>query len=306
MSGLDMFGSSLDRGLTLADPEPVPVAPGRPEKGRLRRNAGAVVGLAIVASLGLAALLAPFVAPHDPNTVDLARRFQPPSWTFPFGTDELGRDVASRMLFGGRLTIGTTVIACAAISAVGLLVGTVAGYTGGVVDTVLSRTIDALLAFPAIFLALVLTGLMGPGLPQVTLALVLIGWAEYARIVRSIVLSERERAYIEAARALGSSHSRIIFRHVLPAVAGPVLVLTTLEMGAILLAITSFSFIGLGVSPPTAEWGSMLAEAGRYLGRAPYMTIAPGAAIFLLVLGLNLVGDGLRDALDPRAVDSRN
>jgi len=301
VSGIEMFGPPTGPDALVPDAVPTPLRRGRTIGAGLRRNPAAVTGLAIVGAMSLAALLAPLLAPHDPNAVDLAVRFQSPSWAFPLGTDELGRDIASRMVFGARLSIASTMLTGGAISAIGLGMGLVAGYLGRLADTVISRTIDALLAFPAFLLALVLTGLLGPGLAQVMLAIIVVGWAGYARVVRSTVGSERTRGYVEAARALGSSRPRIVRRHVLPAVAGPILVLTSLQMGAILLIISEFSFVGLGVGPPTAEWGSMLREAGEYLGRAPYMMIPPGAAIFALVLGFNLVGDGLRDLLDPKA-----
>ncbi len=305
MSGLEMFGSPTSIDVPVPDGEPTRWRRGRAIGTGLRRNPAAVAGLAIVGAMTLVALLAPLLAPHDPNAVDLAVRFRSPSWEFPLGTDELGRDIASRMVFGARLSIASTMLTGGAISAIGLGMGMVAGYVGRLADTVISRTIDALLAFPAFLLALVLTGLLGPGLPQVMLAIIVVGWAWYARVVRSTVGSERTRGYVEAARALGSSRTRVVRRHVLPAVAGPILVLSSLQMGAILLIISEFSFVGLGVGPPTAEWGSMLREAGEYLGRAPYMMIPPGAAIFALVLGFNLVGDGLRDLLDPRTTVGR-
>jgi peptide/nickel transport system permease protein len=178
--------------------------------------------------------------------------------------------------------------------------GMIAGYLGGIVDTLISRVIDVLLAFPLFLLALGITGLLGPGLRNLTLALVSVTWAGYARIVRSSVLSEREKPYVEAARAAGASSGAIIRRHLLPNIVAPVVVITTIDMGVVLLAISSLSFLGLGVKPPTAEWGSMLAEGRAYIDRGPQMMIFPGAAIFLMVLGFNLLGDGLRDALDPR------
>ncbi len=291
----------------IPDPEPPRApAPGprRPRVARIRRSPTAVAGLVIVVTLVLAALLAPLLAPRDPNAVDLAHRFASPSFRFPLGTDELGRDTLSRLLYGARLSIGATVVAAMGVSVVGLALGLLAGYLGGIADTVISRTIDALLAFPSFLLALAVTGALGPGLVHVMIAVVAIGWVSYARIVRSVVVAERESAYVEAARALGASHARILSRHVMPNVVGPVVVLTTLELGTILLGISALSFLGLGAEAPTAEWGAMLSEASKYLGRAPYMMVAPGAAIFVMVLGFNLLGDGLRDLLDPRMASS--
>lgn len=282
------------------------VTPLSPELGRaslvwraLRHDRTAVLGLVIVAVLVAAAVLAPLVAPHDPNAVDALQSFAPPSRQFPLGTDNLGRDVLSRILFGARLSIGTAVVAGFSIALVGLVMGLLAGYFGGLIDMVISRIVDILLAFPLFLLALAITGLIGPGLRNLTLSLVAVAWAGYARIVRAAVLSERTKPYVEAARAVGSSELRVLRKHVLPNVVAPVLVLTTLDIGVVLLAISGLSFLGLGVKPPTAEWGAMLAEGRSYLDRGPQMTLFPGGVIFLMVLGFNLLGDGLRDALDP-------
>jgi peptide/nickel transport system permease protein len=266
----------------------------------LLRDRSALAGLGLVSLLGLGALLAPVLAPHDPNAVDVVRRFSPPSAEFPLGTDHLGRDVLSRLLHGGRLSIGATVVATAGISTIGVVLGLLAGYLVGAVDTVVSRIIEILLALPAYLLALAVTGVLGPGLVNLTIAITAVWWASYARLVRGFVLAETGRAYVEAARALGASGTRIAVRHVLPNILAPVVVLTTLDLGAVLLGLSSLSFLGLGVQPPTAEWGAMLSEGRVYLGPAPNMMLFPGAAIFVMVLGFNLVGDGLRDALDPR------
>ncbi|MDQ3912798.1 MAG: ABC transporter permease [Actinomycetota bacterium] len=283
-------------------PEPVPeIVPGRRVVLRgLLRDRTAIIGIAIVSSFVLAATLAPLLAPHDPNAVDVLRKFAPPSAEFPLGTDELGRDVLSRLLYGARLSIGTAVVATLGISFLGLFLGMLAGYLGGLVDTVISRVVDVLLAFPSFLLALAITGILGPGLGNLMLAVVAVSWAGYARVVRGSVLAEREKPYVEAARATGISGWLILWRHLLRNIVGPVVVLTTLDMGAILLGISALSFLGLGVKPPTAEWGAMLSEGRNYLGQAPNMMLFPGAAIFLMALGFNLFGDGLRDVLDPR------
>ena len=247
-----------------------------------------------------AAVLAPLLSPHAPNAVDVARKFLPPSGEFPLGTDHLGRDVLSRLLFGARLSIGSTLVAATAISLVGVSVGLLTGWCGGIIDTTVSRVVEILLAFPTFLLALAVTAALGPGLGNVLVAIVLAWWASYARIVRSAVLSEREKPYIEAARSIGASTTRILRRHLLPNIVAPIVVLTTLDLGAVLLGLSGFSFLGLGVRPPTPEWGAMLSEGRTYLSRAPNMMFFPGAAIFLMVLGFNLLGDGLRDVLDPR------
>jgi peptide/nickel transport system permease protein len=265
----------------------------------LLRDRTAVLGLVLVSLLVLGAVFAPLLAHHDPDHVDVLRKFTSPSRSFPLGTDNLGRDVFSRLLFGARVSIGTAVLAGLLIGAIGTLVGLLAGYLGGVVDGLVGRVIDVLLSFPPFLLAMAVLGLVGPGLRNIVISLVAVSWAQYARIVRSAVLVERERDYVEAARAAGASSLRIMRRHVLPNIVAPVIVLITLDMGIVLLSISGLSFLGLGVKPPTAEWGSMLSEGRNYLDQAPQMMTFPGAAIFLLVLGLNLLGDGLRDALDP-------
>lgn len=257
------------------------------------------IGFVIVASFALAAVFAPVLAPHNPNAVDVVDKFASPSKEFPLGTDHLGRDVLSRLLFGARLSIGATLVAAALISLVGLLLGMLAGYLGGIVDTVISRTMDVVLGFPSLLLALAVTGVLGPGLRNITIAVTVVWWAEYARLVRSAAVVLREKPYIEAARALGASRTRILGRHLLPNLVGPIVVRTTLELGLVLLGISALSFLGLGVTPPAAEWGAMLSEGRSYLSQAPQMMLFPGTAIFLMVLGFNLLGDALRDALDP-------
>jgi ABC-type dipeptide/oligopeptide/nickel transport system permease subunit len=271
----------------------------------LLRDRTAIVGLVLVGLLTLVAIFAPLLASHDPNAVDVARKFLPPSREFPLGTDHLGRDVWARIAFGARLSIGSTLLASLVISFIGVLVGLVAGWFGGLADTLISRVVDILLAFPTFLLALAITAILGPGLRNVLVAIILAWWASYARIVRSAVLAEKDKPYIEAARATGTPSLRVLFRHLFPNIVAPLVVLTTLDLGAVLLSLSGFSFLGLGVKPPTAEWGSMLNDGRTYLSRAPNMMFFPGAAIFLMVLGFNLLGDGLRDVLDPRTRSGR-
>jgi peptide/nickel transport system permease protein len=273
----------------------------RPAWWRLFRDRTAVAGLVVVVALVLAAVLAPWLAPSDPNAADVVNKFAGPSGDHLLGTDELGRDVLSRLLHGGRVSLLTTFLASGIVGIIGLVLGTIAGYIGGAVDIVISRVVDILLAFPSFLLALAITAVLGPGMGHLLLAVVLVWWAGYARIVRAAVLAERGKPYVEAARAAGVPEWRVLGRHVVPNVVGPVIVLSTLELGHVLLALTALSFLGLGVSPPTAEWGAMLTNARSYLGSSPYLMVAPGACIFLMVMGCNLVGDGLRDALDPRS-----
>ena len=280
---------------------PVPVSTvRRPAWARLFRDRTAVAGLVVVVLLGGAALLAPWIAPQDPNVADVVHKLAAPSREHLLGTDELGRDVLSRLLHGARVSLLTTFLAAAIIGLIGLVLGTVAGYVGGATDIVISRVVDILLAFPSFLLALAVTAILGPGMRHLLLAVVLVWWASYARVVRAAVLAEREKPYVEAARAAGVPEWRVLARHIVPNVVGPVIVLSTLELGHVLLALTALSFLGLGVPPPTAEWGAMLTNARAYLGSAPSLMVAPGACIFLMVVGSNLVGDGLRDALDPR------
>lgn len=285
-------------GLTLPPPE-LPTRHHHLLRGLLHDRT-AVLGLVLVATLSLAAVFAPLLSPHDPDAVDVASKFLPPSSTYPLGTDHLGRDVLSRVLFGARLSIGSALVATAGIALIGLVVGLLAGYLGGVVDALLSRLIDIVSALPSILLALAITAVLGLGLRNVIIAIVVSTWPVYARVVRGAVLAEREKAYVEAASASGASTVRILRRHVAPNIIGPVVVITTLELGITLLQISALSFLGLGVKPPAAEWGAMLSEGRTYLNRAPNMMLFPGSAIFLMVLGFNLLGDGLRDMIDPR------
>lgn len=254
----------------------------------------------ILGLLVLAVAAAPLVAHHDPHAVDVTRRLQAPSRQFWMGTDHLGRDVWARLVFGGRISIGATALAALGSSLIGIVLGVLAGFSGRVVDTAVSRLIDLVLAFPGFLLALALVGILGPSLRSILIALVVVSWAGYARIVRGTIIAERNKAYVDAATALGASRVRVAARHMLPNVVAPVIVLTTLDMGGMLLGISGLSFLGLGLQPPAAEWGTMLAEARNYLGEGWHLTVFPGLAILFAVLAFNLVGDGLRDALDPR------
>jgi peptide/nickel transport system permease protein len=273
-----------------------------PVLGRLRRNRLALAGAVLVLVFLFAAVGAPLLAPHDPAAAEAARRLQAPSLAHLLGTDHLGRDILSRLLYGARWSLGTSVFAMAVIVAIGVAVGTIAGYFGGLVDGLLMRVVDVVLAFPALILALALAGTLGPGLGSIVLALICVWWAGYARMVRGLVLSLRERHFVEAARALGLSHARIMLRHLLPNILSPVLVLATLEIGELILVLAALNFLGLGVEPPAPEWGVMINDARPYLLTAPRLMFYPGAAISLLVIGFNLLGDGLRDAMDPHMI----
>lgn len=266
---------------------------------RLLRDRTAVVGLAILVLLFVAALAAPLLSPYDPHAQNTADRFASPSLDHPLGTDHLGRDELTRVLYGARVSLLTTLAIGTAILLIGTVVGVVSGFLGGLVDGLIMRVIDVLLAFPALLLALAVTGFLGPGLLNLALAMTAIWWVEYARIVRGQVLGIKERPYVESARALGLPRRTVALRHVVPNLIGPVIVLATLQSGRLLLALAALSFLGLGVSPPTAEWGAMLNEARSYLAVAPELMLYPGLAITLAGLGFNLLGDGLRDVLDP-------
>jgi len=266
----------------------------------LKENRLAIAGLAIVLSLVLVAIFAPFIAPHDPVGQHLELRLLSPSTEYLLGTDGLGRCVLSRLIYGTRISlqVGVVVVGITAIS--GTLLGLIAGYLGGIIDEITMRIVDVLLAFPGLILALVIAGLLGPGLFNVMLALSVVGWTRYARVVRGCVLSAKERGFVEAARAIGSSNFYIMFRHVLPETLSPVIVMATLGMGWTILSAAALSFLGLGAQPPMPEWGSMLNEGRAFMRVAPHLTTFPGMAIMVTVLSFNFLGDGLRDALDPR------
>ena len=258
-----------------------------------------LAGLGIVAVLGTVACLAPWLAPHDPILVDAASGFAGPSAVHWLGTDNLGRDVLSRLVYGARWSLGIVVVATLVVITVGVTVGIAAGYVGGLVDDVLMRIVDTLLSVPSLLLGLAIVGTLGPGIGTLTIGLASIWWVSHARVVRGLVLGLRERAFVDAARALGATDRCIIVRHILPAILPAVTVLASLEMGELVLAISGFSFLGLGVQPPTPEWGGMLNDGRAFFFTAPQLMLYPGLAISVAVLGFNMLGDGLRDALDP-------
>ena len=267
---------------------------------RLLKNFAFTSGLILTVLLVLAALAAPLLAPYDPNVQDTARRLEAPSNQHLLGLDDLGRDVLSRVIFGARvsLRVGFSVVLLASLT--GVTLGAISGYFGGAVDVLVMRLCDILLAFPGILLAIALVAVLGPSLNNVILALAVIGWVGYARLVRGQVLKVREMEYVTAAKALGAKSPRVIIRHVLPNVINPVIVMATLGLAGAILSEAALSFLGLGVQPPTPSWGAMLTAGRRYLGLANHLAIYPGVAIMLAVMGLNFLGDGLIDALDPK------
>lgn len=260
------------------------------------------LGAIIVGITAAAAIFGPWLAPADPNAQDLALRLAAPSGSHFFGLDELGRDIFSRLLVGARISLLVGLAVVSVASTVGIMMGALAGYYGGRVDMIISRVMDVLLAFPGILLAIALVAVLGPSLTNVVIALSFIGWVGYARLVRAQVLRIREFEYVQAARALGARTPRILLRHVIPATMPTVIVQATLGMAGAIIAEASLSFLGLGVQPPTPSWGTML-DAGRsHLFDAPHLTLFPGLAIAILVLGFNFLGDGLRDKIDPRLI----
>ena len=281
------------------------------EPGRARRLAGVrrrlapgvgLAGAALLLLVGLLAVLAPWVTRADPIAQDLTRRLEPPGWRHPLGTDQLGRDILARVVHGGRYTLGGSLLAVTILSLLGAVIGGTAGYARGVVDTVLMRLTDAVLSFPYLVLALALAATFSPSLLTVVVAVALTWWGHYARVIRGMVLTIRETPFVEAARAVGAGHLHTIGRHVLPNVVAPIVVLSTLDLGLIVLSIAALSYLGLGVQPPSPEWGMMLNESRLFMFTAPHLMLAPGMSIFVTVLAANLVGDALRDALDPRHV----
>jgi peptide/nickel transport system permease protein len=258
------------------------------------------VGIVIVAVTVLAAVAGPLLTPYDPSAQELARRLEGPSLAHPFGLDELGRDIFARILAGARISLLVGIAVVSVSCTIGMLLGSIAGYFGGRVDDVISRFVDVLMAFPGILLAIALVAVLGPSLTNVVLALSVIGWVGYARLVRGQALRAREFEFVQAARALGAGPARIVVRHILPTALPAVVVQATLGMAGAIIAEAALSFLGLGVQPPTPSWGTML-DAGRsHLLDAPHLTIFPGLAIAILVLGFNFLGDGLRDRVDPK------
>jgi peptide/nickel transport system permease protein len=267
---------------------------------RFWRNRLAVVGLVIVAGLLLAAILAPLIAPHDPGLQDLAAKRTPPGVRFFLGADEFGRDILSRIIYGTRVALLVGTVSVGIALALGLFFGIVSGYVGGVLDSLVSRGMEIFLAFPYLLLAIAVVSALGPGVLNTTLAVGIWAMPAFTRIVRASVLSLREMDYIQAARAMGAPTRAILLRHLLPNFLPTLIVYSTLYMANAILVEAALSFLGLGVQPPTASWGLMVATGRDFLLLAPHITTIPGLAIMLAVLGFNLLGDGLRDALDPR------
>ncbi|SFU18550.1 nickel transporter permease [Mesorhizobium sp. YR577] len=264
------------------------------------RNTSFVVGAVISLVVILCAVFAPYVATHGVEQMDMRNRFAGPSVNHWLGTDNFGRDLWSRTVFGARVSLTIAVISVFCSTLIGTVVGLVAGYFGGWVDQVLMRITDIFLGFPAIVLALAIVAVLGPGVLNVSIAIIVVAWTEYARVVRSTTLVLREQNYVQAARALGASPARILFREILPNALGPIIVLASLGLGTAIIAESALSFLGFGLPPPTPTWGWTLSYGTKFMRDAPWLSIIAGAAIMITVLGFNLLGDGLRDILDPR------
>lgn len=260
----------------------------------------AQLGGIIVLLLILAALLAPLIAPYDPYAIEVRDRLIPPTWEHPFGTDDLGRDLFSRVIYGARTTLQTGVVVVLIAASVGSLIGLIAGYAGGWIDTVLMRVVDVMLAFPYILLALAIVASLGPSLQNALIAIGLAYVPGWARFVRGNVLTVSTQEYVTSARAVGATPARIVRSHILPNVLSSIIVLASLDFPAAVLSTAALSYVGLGAQPPTAEWGALLTGARSYMRTAPWLVNFPGLAIFVTMLGFNLLGNALRDTLDPK------
>jgi peptide/nickel transport system permease protein len=272
---------------------------------RLIRQPLSVLAGVIIIVLIITALVGPLIAPYDPNNIDMANRFDQPSMSHPFGTDDFGRDILSRIIVGARVSLQVGLIAVGLAATVGTLLGLVAGYAGRLTDEVIMRAMDILFAFPAILLAIAIMAALGKGITNAMIAIGIVYVPIFARIARGSVLAIRGEEFIDAARAIGASDNRIVFRHILPNTLSPLIVETTLSLSFAILAEAALSFFGLGTQPPDPSWGRMLSEGRAYFQQSVWLAIWPGLAIMMTVLGFNLLGDGLRDALDPRLKNVR-
>lgn len=275
-------------------------SPWRKVVQRLRKNKRAIVGFWMVTVFVLVALLAKWIAPYDPLEQNMDMLLKPPSLRYLLGTDEYGRDILSRMIYGARISLMIGLVGVLISSIFGIALGTISGYFGGVADMLIMRIMDIVMAFPGFLLALTIVSVLGPGMVNVMIAIGIFSVPSFARICRSSVLSLNHKEFIEAAKSMGSSHIRIIFKHVLPNSLAPIIVLSSLRIATAILSASGLSFLGMGAQPPTPEWGAMLNTGREFLRSAPHVSIIPGLAIMFVVLAFNMLGDGLRDALDPK------
>lgn len=280
--------------------QPVIDSPLRQIRKRFMKNKLAVAGLLFLVALVIFSILTPWIAPYDPGEIDLSNIEAPPSKEHWLGTDELGRDVLTRLMYGSRVTLAVGIVSMIIGVAVGCIFGALAGYYGGIVDNAIMRFVDIMLSFPTIFLLIIMASYVKAGIGGIMLIIGLTSWMGVARLVRGEFLSLKEKEFVEASRALGVRDVRVMFRHLLPNAIGPVIVAATLDVGYAILYESSLSFLGIGIQPPAASWGNMLSNAQANIYTAPWLAIWPGLCIFLTVLAFNFVGDGLRDALDPK------
>lgn len=271
---------------------------------RLLRDKVSLLGLVIIILIILVALIGPWLAPNDPIQINLGQALMKSCWEYPLGTDHLGRCILSRIIYGARVSLSTSFLVLVIVMTVGIAVGTLSGYVGKTVDNIIVSIMDVLLAFPGLILALAIAGILGPSITNVMIAIAAVHWVGYARIIRGMVISIKEKEYVLAARASGTRPIRIVCQHIIPNIISPVIVLATLDMGSILLTISGLSFLGLGAQPPMPEWGAMLNDGRPYIQVAPRLMVFPGLAILTTVLAFNLMGDGLRDLFDPRDIRS--
>lgn len=293
------MASSIPRSATSDAPSAERVR-SRRVASRALRNPLSVAGLVIIGTLIGLAIVAPLVAPYDPTKTDVVNRLAPPSAAHWFGTDALGRDILSRVIYGSRVSLRIALLAAVIATAIGVPLGIVSGYFRGRTDDLLMRLTDMFMAFPSLILAMAIAAALRPTLENVIIAISLAAWPAYARLARSVTLALREETFVEAARASGATSGRILRRHVLPGVLSPVVIQVSLSMGGIILTAAGLGFIGLGAQPPTPEWGVMIAEGRNFITQQWWVSTFPGIAIALVVLGFNLLGDGIRDILDPR------
>lgn len=271
----------------------------------LLRNGSAIVGGCTLLTLVMIAVFAPVISPHDPLKTNFGASMKPVNTDgYLLGTDDLGRDTLSRLLHGSRISLMVGFIVVGISGTIGVLLGAISGFYGGIIDDIVMRLVDILYAFPFLILAIAVVGVLGPSLLNVMIVLGAISWIEYARLVRGLVLSIKAQDYVEASRALGAGDGRIILRHILPNSLNIIIVQATFGVASAILSASALSFLGMGAQPPTPEWGAMLSEGQKFIRHMPVLAIAPGFAILITVLSINLIGDALRDALDPRTVDS--
>jgi peptide/nickel transport system permease protein len=302
-AGLDVAGEVLEAGragVVRRDRSPAGMV-----ARALWHDRAAMLGLVLFAIIVLAAVFADLIAPHNPAVVHPRERLQRPSTTYLLGTDELGRDVLSRVIFGARVSLAVGAIAVGIAATIGIGLGLAAGYRGGLTDAFIMRTLDGVLAFPSVVLALAIITVLGPSLFNAMIAIGVVTIPTFARVTRGSVLSVKQREFVEASRTCGATDTRVMLRVVLPNCLSPLLVQISISFAAAILVEAALAFLGLGVQPPTPSWGAMLDVGRRYLDQTPWYSVSAGAAIFLVVLSLNLLGDGLRDALDPRLVNKR-